>query len=563
MLSCFLGVFLILNGDSAKSNATVETPLAFLVSIDPSGEVQLETNRDQVFAVNVSCQDAALTYLWSIETASTNGDAVNGTHYLLLTAGKEAVFKFLDTSLDSCWLTVTVESSLQNGKAIVRIENKNNALIQIKLSSAEQNTTQQEASGIYQPAQAANDPSGVYNYFLGSSYIVEADGAGGYRAINGSTGAVAFTSVDAGYVITSAWNVAPTFLRDGKYVCTTSVVAESGNLKLAGESRSGVILVYGGLGSAISIVGSSRAAMKNGVTIDSLTIDGQTQGFNGIHIERASVSRVSNVEVRGFLNNGISYGVDCWSGILSDSYLHDNKNAGVELGTFCNEVRISNCIVNDDKYGVLVSGRIDQLIVQDSQFTRQAVASIYAVSSIGVVDINANYFEDSEAHLILFDPPKETPINNGVISSNFFSITKQHAIKVDNTYNLMITGNRYQFCGAGEIIFGDATNRNIVNEPLQTIRVAGLGTKNAWISVNYVPDNTWALRFNNMNMGQTAIVGADYVTFPHNLARTPVHVEIGWQNRGYGDWAWSADSQTITISVANKGTYSFSWMAWY
>jgi hypothetical protein len=398
---------------------------------------------------------------------------------------------------------------------------------------------------------------------LGSSYLIEVDGTFGYRAINGSTGAVAFASVDAGSVITDAWNVAPVFLRNGRYVCNTPVVADSGHLQLIGESRSGVTLAYSGQGNAISIIGSSRETMKNGVVIESLTIDGQGLGFNGIYLERASVSRISNVEIRGFLNDGIYYGTDCWSGILSDTYIHKNLNAGIELGYLCNEIRISNCIINDDKYGILVSGRIDQLIVQNSQFTRQAIASIYAIKGIGVVDINANYFEHSNATLILFDPSEDEQISNGVIYANFFSVVKEYAIKVDNTYNLVITGNRYQFCGEGEIIFGSDTNRNLVNEPLQTIRVTGLGARNAWISVNYVSDDTWALRFNNMNMGQNSIVNETFVAFPHGLAKKPLHVEVGWQNLGYGDWAWFADDQNITIKVANKGTYNFSWTAWY
>jgi hypothetical protein len=563
VLGGLLGVFLILQGDSTKSSTTSETPLALLFTVVPSGSVQLEANVSQVFLANISRQDGALTYLWSVKSISADEYAVNGTNYLLVTTGSEANFKFLDTTLDSCWLIVTAEANLQSGKAIVKIENKNTAAYPVKQPMIEQNTNEQNNPLEYQLAQVADNPSNTYNYFLGSSYIIETDGTGGYRAINGSTGTVAFTSVDGGSVITRAWNVAPTFVRNGVYVCNTPVVADSGHLKLTGESRNGVILAYTGQGSAISIIGSSYAAMKNGVTIESLTINGQTQGLNGIYLEKASVSRISNVEIQGFLNNGVCYGADCWSGILSDSYLHDNGNAGVELGYFCNEIRINNCIVNDDKYGVLVSGCIDQLIVQNTQFTRQAIASIYSVSGIGVVDINANYFENSSANLIYFDPPKESPISSGVISSNFFSITKQHAIKVDNTNNLMISGNLYQFCGEGEIVFGNATHSNIVNEPLQTIRVAGLGTRNVWISVNHVADDTWALRFNNMNIGQNTIANEMYVTFLHDLAKKPIHVEIGWQNLGYGDWAWFADDQTITVKVANKGTFSFSWMAWY
>jgi hypothetical protein len=65
------------------------------------------------------------------------------------------------------------------------------------------------------------------------------------------------------------------------------------------------------------------------------------------------------------------------------------------------------------------------------------------------------------------------------------------------------------------------------------------------------------------NSGTATITASTSVTFNHGLAGTPTHVECGFETIGYGSWIWSATSTQITITVANSGTYTFSWYAEY
>jgi len=97
-------------------------PQSLSVSIAPSGPVQLTMNQTQVFIANVNSTDFPLSYTWSIENSS-GSFAVNGTHYVLLTYGNQAVFKFLGSIVDFCWLSVEVNSTiLTGGSATVTIQ---------------------------------------------------------------------------------------------------------------------------------------------------------------------------------------------------------------------------------------------------------------------------------------------------------------------------------------------------------------------------------------------------------------------------------------------------------
>jgi parallel beta-helix repeat protein len=86
-------------------------PQSLSVSIIPSGPVQLTTQQTQVFIANLSNTDSSLNYTWSIEN-SHQRSAINGTHYVLLTHYNQAVFKFLGSTVDFCWLNVEVNSTI-------------------------------------------------------------------------------------------------------------------------------------------------------------------------------------------------------------------------------------------------------------------------------------------------------------------------------------------------------------------------------------------------------------------------------------------------------------------
>ena len=192
-------------GGLSQRNTVLALPQSLSVSIAPSGPVQLTLNQTQVFVANVTNQDIPLSYAWSIENSSTGNFAVNGTNYLLLTHGNQAVFKFLEGNVDFCWLSVLVSSSISGGATVT---------IQYVSSQPVKVTDQQGGDGQdNQQAQTQNQNyfqsyyTNVYNNLVSTaSYIVETDGKGGYQVINGTDGNIItdYTSTSANTTLNSA-----------------------------------------------------------------------------------------------------------------------------------------------------------------------------------------------------------------------------------------------------------------------------------------------------------------------------------------------------------------------
>jgi len=119
------------------------------------------------------------------------------------------------------------------------------------------------------------------------------------------------------------------------------------------------------------------------------------------------------------------------------------------------------------------------------------------------------------------------------------------------------------------VYFGSNTNIIVGNYIMGTLTINSYSTVignrlSSGLTViginNYVRSNTG---FVTENSGTATISASTSVTFTHGLAGTPTHVDCGFKTAGYGSWTWSANSTHITITVANPGTYNFSWYAEY
>jgi hypothetical protein len=182
LVSSFI-TYISFHNDLSQSQPTTSTlPQTLGINIEPSDPIQLKLNQTQVFIANMTKQDTKLEYIWSVDDSSSNV-AINGTNYLLLTCGNQAIFKFLDNNLDFCWLNVEANSSLFKSKATVTIQ---------YFTPAQTNVSDQQGN-----SQENQRPSQNQNYFTtnvydivasAASFIVKTDGKGLFEAINGTDG---------------------------------------------------------------------------------------------------------------------------------------------------------------------------------------------------------------------------------------------------------------------------------------------------------------------------------------------------------------------------------------
>jgi hypothetical protein len=252
------------------------------VSIEPSS-VQLNPNQIQVFTANVSTLEASLSYHWSIENSSTNNFVANGTHYLLLAQGNQAVFKFLEQPLDFCWLNVYVNSTSISGKATVAIQNLNLQPAKVtenQVSNVQPNQQTQTQSQNYY----TNYYTTVNNLASTASYIVKTDGKDQYQVINGTDGNLItdYTSTSPDATLNNAIGLGGIVaIRAGNYSGTqlnvpanVSIVAEPGvtGIEYASIANGAKIteptfnLAFGGYSSGSITVATNLTAAATSAT---------------------------------------------------------------------------------------------------------------------------------------------------------------------------------------------------------------------------------------------------------------------------------------------------------
>lgn len=192
-------------------------PQSLSVSIIPSGPVQLTTQQTEVFIANVSSTDSSLSYTWSIEN-SHQSSVVNGTHYVLLTHNNQAVFKFLGSTVDFCWLNVEVNSTIATaGSATVTIQYVNPPVEAKNQQKASEQLNQQTSTLTQTPIPTQTPTQTTNNYqnnntsiFANSTsnakFIIQPTVQGYYQVIKGIDGSIVteYSSTDANTTLNSA-----------------------------------------------------------------------------------------------------------------------------------------------------------------------------------------------------------------------------------------------------------------------------------------------------------------------------------------------------------------------
>lgn len=161
--------------------------------------------------------DSSLSYIWSIEN-SHQSSVVNGTHYVLLTHDNQAVFKFLGSTVDFCWLNVEVNStSATAGSSTVTIQFVNPPVEAKNQQKASEQLNQQTSTLTQTPIPTQTPTQTTNNYqnnntsiFANSTsnakFIIQPTVQGYYQVIKGIDGSIVteYSSTDANTTLNSA-----------------------------------------------------------------------------------------------------------------------------------------------------------------------------------------------------------------------------------------------------------------------------------------------------------------------------------------------------------------------
>ena len=207
--------YISLGSGLISKESTSGLPPTLSISITPPGPVQLTTQQTQVLIANVNSTDSSLRYTWWIEN-SEQSSIVNGTHYILLTQDNQAVFKFLGSTVDFCWLRSEVNSTIAAaGSAIVTIqyvnppvETKNQ---QEDSEQLNQRTSTQTPIPTQTPTQTTNnyqnDNTNIFtNLTSNAKLIIQPNVQGYYQVIKGIDNSIVteYSSTNANTTLNSA-----------------------------------------------------------------------------------------------------------------------------------------------------------------------------------------------------------------------------------------------------------------------------------------------------------------------------------------------------------------------
>ena len=181
ILSLLISSIMALNSIQSSTQQPQASEEPFSISINPSGIIQLATNHVQFFTANGSDDTIAKTYDWWV--VASNKEFVNSTNYLLLTYENQANFKFLDSAIESCWLSVVAKTANTVCNSTVTVQ-------QIKIEP----TTAPQQGGNGTPTSQNTQNSQNQNFFTTTngvssvSYIVQPTDNGQFEVIKGSDG---------------------------------------------------------------------------------------------------------------------------------------------------------------------------------------------------------------------------------------------------------------------------------------------------------------------------------------------------------------------------------------
>lgn len=418
-------------------------------------------------------------------------------------------------------------------------------------------------------------PEGLKYTVYEVSGIFYAKDRNGYNEFNGTNHVTVINSAIEAANIQGGGTV---LLMANAYPNSTAAISMKSNVALVGEGRGTKLTTTSTTINLIEIIGESPHPNDHqGIVISNLWLVGPNSGTGaGIYAKDAhnciieknwidyfgygimlNGSATNDVDNNDIIGNTIRYSVQ------DAIYLKAN---GVGNAIEENTITANN-IETQGQIGINVEGNHNTFtgnVIEESHYH-----GIYLLGSENT--ITGNTIRESTMHGILIDGNSEvapdaagsgnTIIGNIILDNDYGNTNTYDGISlIDDADNNVISRNIIRNNDRYQVYSGSNCDANVISSNILYSTAYQGGIIYTATANNLIHDN---LGFVTENSGTSTINASTTVTFNHGLADTPTHVEIGWQDLGFGDWKWNASATQITVTVTSSGTYDFSWKAEY
>jgi len=251
-MSVLVSSIIVVNSFQINAQQPQASAEPFSISINPSGIIQLATNHIQFFTAYGSDDTILTTYDWWV--VAPEKEIVNSTNYLLLTYENEAYFKFLDKSIEFCWLTIAAKTATAACNSTVTIQ---------QITSQPTTAPQQGSNGTPIPQNAQNSQNQntitIIKAVSAVRAIVQPTDNGQFEVIMGSDG-----------------NEIPEYTSTSANTTLNKAIALGGTVAIKSGDYSGAELVVPANVNIISepdVTGIKYASIANGARIDEPTFN--------------------------------------------------------------------------------------------------------------------------------------------------------------------------------------------------------------------------------------------------------------------------------------------------
>jgi hypothetical protein len=375
-------------------------------------------------------------------------------------------------------------------------------------------------------------------------------------------GVNSYSGADAATVINSALsNLTATggkvFVKEGNYSITTSLVIDDPKegIWLEGSGRSTILSLADGANCHVIDISSATVAGEedNPCYVSNLFIYGNsarnTGNYDGIHIDlTAEHPRVFMVWINYCARDGIySYG---HSGFFSNIRANYNKNFGIEmLGGYS---VITQCIADENGVGGIFIDAGD-CIVSSCRLGADVSYGVQVTASSGSGIYDCSIYACDEGIRI---NSENVSVSNNIITGGSYGV-----YIVGGYSNIAIRGNKFMSVTTPiRLNTPEITHPTVEDNDWTGCTDPTVAATNPVIAHNVGCDGKiWAVMENS---GSATNATATTFSIAHGLIGPPTGVWASFSTIAVSGWTWTANSTTITVTVAGTGLPSSMTVYW-
>jgi hypothetical protein len=394
------------------------------------------------------------------------------------------------------------------------------------------------------------------------SYTVYYDGSQ-YNAKN-NTGHGEFNGTDASTVINSALDTlsdtgGKVFLKEGNYSITTPITITDAKeqIFLEGSGRGTILSLADNANCHVISIDNSGVSGEedNGCYISNLYIYGNnahnTGSIDGIHVVSAEHPRIFMVWVLKCVNDGIYVDSICHSGFFSNIRSNNNGGYGLHLTSWFNTV--TQCIADQNIRGGIEIG---------------SYGTVTSCRLGGAGDSETGI--DAEGNNMLISSNNIDSFTNGVYLAGSNSTITDNLVFKCSSYGVYLSGGT-----TDQKVFGNKIYDCVASIRLDTPTISHpIIMGNDWTGcADPTVSATDPIILNNIgfdgtpwgkmeNSGSATNATASTFNIGHGLIGTPTGVWASFSTAAVSGWTWTANSTTMTVTVAGTGLPSSMTVYW-